>query len=548
MAKIELQKKGKEKIDWDQIEISSEVIGSLSEEAAVKYNFVPFEEGRDFLKVAVVDPENADTKRALDFYANKKDKDIKIYQVSRETFDVILEKFKNPKAEINKALERFEKENKEEEQEVLKAKKKKKSSNLNVLQEAPVAKIVEVIIRNAMEGGSSDIHVEPLEDKVRVRFRVDGVLHSSIFLPSKVGPAVVSRVKILSNLKIDEKRKPQDGRFRIKENGQSVDFRVSTFPVSNGEKVVMRILDKDEGLVSLGDLGFVGRDLNSLKEAIKDPYGIILITGPTGSGKSTTLYALLRMLNKEGVNIVTLEDPVEYVLDGVGQSQVRPEIDYTFASGLRSILRQDPDIIMVGEIRDTETAELAVHAALTGHLVLSTLHTNTSIGAIPRLIDMGIKPFLLSSALRLVAGQRLVRRICEECKTKQKEATSSIKKVIEKEIKDLPDKSLGTLDAESVKKGEFDLFYGKGCRKCSNQGMKGRISITEVLDVNKNISKMIGEESGFHDLLEAAKKDGFTSMKQDGVIKAMEGKTTIEEVQRVTEDESGEEMISAKGE
>ncbi|MFO7807329.1 MAG: GspE/PulE family protein [Candidatus Moraniibacteriota bacterium] len=546
MPNIELQKNN-ENINWDEVEIPGELSGTVSLESVNKFKFIPFKEGDDYLGVAVVDFNNAGTKNALNFYESKKGKKIKVYEVSEEIFEMLLKKFKNPKAEIDQALRVFEKENKEDKKEEIKARKTKKG-DLNVLQESPVAKIVEVIIKNAMDGGSSDIHIEPLEDKVRVRFRVDGVLHSSLFLPPKVGPAVVSRVKILSNLKIDEKRKPQDGRFRIKENGQSIDFRISTFPVSNGEKVVMRILDKDEGLVNLEKLGFVGRDLRVIKESAQEPYGIILITGPTGSGKSTTLYALLRMLNEEGVNIVTLEDPVEYVLDGVSQSQVRPEIDYTFASGLRSILRQDPDIVMVGEIRDSETAELAVHAALTGHLVLSTLHTNTSIGAIPRLIDMGIKSFLLSSSLRMVVGQRLVRRICDNCKTQKDGVASSMKKMIKKEIGDLPRESLGSLEYNASEMENFNLYQGEGCRKCSQQGMKGRLSISEVLDVNKKMSQMIGNEAGYHELLKAAREDGFTSMKQDGIIKALEGKTTIEEVQRVTEDESGEEAIAAKGE
>ncbi|MDZ7612239.1 MAG: GspE/PulE family protein [Candidatus Moranbacteria bacterium] len=547
MFEIELQKKNSVDVDWDKLEIPEEVASSISMEAVDKYQFIPFREEDDFLDIAVVDYENVNTQNALKFFANKKEKKVRAFQIDKEIFDLLIEKLNNPKVEIDKALESFEKESKEDNEALSQAKKKKKEK-MNVLQEAPVAKIVEVIIKNAIDGGSSDIHIEPLEDNVRVRFRVDGVLHSSLFLPSKIGPAVVSRIKILSNLKIDEKRKPQDGRFRIKEEGQSIDFRISTFPVSNGEKVVMRILDKDEGLTSLGDLGFVGRDLNAVKEAIKEPYGIILITGPTGSGKSTTLYAILRMLNEVGVNIVTLEDPVEYVLDGVSQSQVRPEIDYTFASGLRSILRQDPDIVMVGEIRDTETAELAVHAALTGHLVLSTLHTNTAIGAVPRLIDMGIQSFLLSSALRLVVGQRLVRRICSNCKTEKESISNPVKEMINKEIGNLPKESLGGIEYDVNSQDNYGLYYGKGCRTCSNQGMKGRVSISEVLDVNKRISQMIGDESGYHELIKAARKDGFTTMKQDGIIKALEGKTTIEEVQRVTEDDSGEEMISAKGE
>ncbi len=530
--------------EWDGINIPNNLIESIPLESAIRYRFAPYAEKEGVLEVAMVDFEDNDSKNALKFYLDKQNKKAFVYQVSEEVFEVIIEKLKNPEAEISKAVESFKKENEESSKNV-KKNLKIGDGKLNVIQEAPVTKMVEVIIKNAVEGGSSDIHIEPLEEKIRIRYRVDGVLHSSLFLPKNIGPAIVSRVKILSNLKIDEKRKPQDGRFRIEDENGFIDFRVSTFPVSQGEKVVMRILDKDDSLINLQTLGFFGRDLERITRVIKEPYGIVLITGPTGSGKSTTLYSLLRMLNKEGVNIVTLEDPVEYVLEGVSQSQVHPEIDYTFASGLRSILRQDPDVVMVGEIRDSETAELAVHAALTGHLVLSTLHTNTAIGAVSRLMDMGIKSFLLASALKITIGQRLVRRICEDCKKEKEKISEEIKSIILSNLKDVSEEVLiSYLGYNPLKEPEkIKLYEGQGCRECGDKGMKGRILISEIFDINKKISQMISDNKDEHDLLEASKKDGFTSMKQDGIMKVLKGETTIEEIQRVTDDEGDTELV-----
>lgn len=547
---IILEQEGEKKINWDELKIPNDLAISIPQESVAKYQFAPFAEEEGVLSIAMVDFNNSDSQNALRFYVNKQKKQAKVFVVPANIFALVVNKLKNPEIEISKAVESFKKENEENKQKRTAKVIKSGDGQLNVIQEAPVAKMVEVIIRNAIEGGSSDIHIEPLEEKIRIRYRVDGVLYSSLFLPKNIGPAIVSRVKILSNLKIDEKRKPQDGRFRIKDGNEFIDFRVSTFPVSQGEKVVMRILDKDDSLINLETLGFMGRDLAKIKKVIEEPYGIILITGPTGSGKSTTLYSLLKMLNKEGVNIVTLEDPVEYVLEGVSQSQVRPEIDYTFASGLRSILRQDPDVVMVGEIRDSETAELAVHAALTGHLVLSTLHTNTAIGAISRLVDMGIKSFLLSSALKITIGQRLVRRICDNCKLEKENISAEVIEIVQKELKDLPGETLiKYLGYNPLSEPEKIKFYqGKGCRECSDKGMKGRISISEIFDINKEIAQMIGDDADEYELLEAAKKDTFTTMKQDGIIKALLGETTIEEIQRVTDDESGKEVISAKGE
>jgi type II secretory ATPase GspE/PulE/Tfp pilus assembly ATPase PilB-like protein len=537
----------KEDINWDNIELKEDIIGLIPFESIKKYGFAPFRQDKKNIDLAVVDPEDVNTQNVLSFFSRKIDKKLRIFAIDEDEFKILLGKYKNPEIEIEKALKSLDESAKEEEK---KASALKKREKFSIMQEAPVSKMVEVILKNAIDGKASDIHIEPTENKVRVRYRVDGILYNSILLPKKVGPAIVSRIKILSNLKIDEKRKPQDGRFRIEDMGRLIDFRVSTFPISHGEKVVMRILDKSSGLIKLEELGMKRKDFDLVTKTIQEPYGIILVTGPTGSGKSTTLYSILKMINNEGVNIVTLEDPIEYMIEGVSQSQVRPEIDYTFASGLRSILRQDPDIIMVGEIRDTETAELAIHAALTGHLVLSTLHTNTSVGAIPRLLDMGIQPFLLASSLKMVIGQRLVRKICGECKYAREEIPEGVELMIKKELSKVSNEVLekSQIKRDDVVAGNFRIFAGKGCSKCMKTGMKGRIGIFEVLNVDNNISRIINKNINENEIEKMALKNGFTSMKQDGIIKVLHGLTTIEEVQRVTEDESEEEVIGAKGE
>ncbi|MEA2007121.1 MAG: GspE/PulE family protein [Patescibacteria group bacterium] len=537
-----------ETVNWQEVEIDNDVSSLLPIQSLEKYRFAPFEVGEEYIKVAIVDETDVNAQNALRFFAHKNKKKIQTFQIGEADFEVLIDKMRNPSVEIEKVLDDFEK-TYEDEQANLTITRKKKQATQTILKDAPVAKMVEVIIKNAIDGKASDIHIEPMDKNVRVRYRVDGILYNSITLPKKIGPAIVSRVKILSNLKIDEKRKPQDGRFRIKDLGHSIDFRVSSLPTSYGEKVVMRILDTRAGLIDLEQLGVEGRDLRILKETVKEPHGIILVTGPTGSGKSTSLYSVLRILNKEGVNIVTLEDPVEYVLEGVNQSQVKPEIEYTFSSGLRSILRQDPDIIMVGEIRDEETAELAIHAALTGHLVLSTLHTNSAVGAVARLTDMGIQPFLLSSSLKLLIGQRLVRKICPDCKEEVRDIPKQALAMIRRELHGMHPKVFERIGIKSLDElDKIRAFKGKGCSRCKGSGMKGRIAIFEMIEVNEKISKMIGDNTREEEIEKEAKEDGYTTMKQDGIIKILEGLTTIEEVQRVTEDDSVDEVIGAKGE
>lgn len=520
--------KPEKKIDWENLKISPNVISIVPYEAAKKYRFVPLEKEGLTLRVGVVDLDDIEAQNALQFLSEKNGLSIEVIKISEKNFMSALESYANPALSITKALESFSQEEKRETE--IKQGAAGETSE-EVVKDAPVAKIVEVILRNAIEGMASDIHVEPLEDVVRVRYRQDGILHNSLILPKKIGPAIVSRLKILSNLKIDERRKPQDGRFRIIEQGKQIDFRVSSLPVSMGEKVVMRVLDKERGLISLEDLGVRGRNFDIIKEAIFEPHGMILITGPTGSGKSTTLYSILQILNREGVNIVTLEDPVEYAIEGINQSQVKPEIGYTFATGLRSILRQDPDIVMVGEIRDKETAELAVHAALTGHIVLSTLHTNDSIGALPRLIDMGVEPFLLASSLRVVVAQRLVRKICQNCK-QEIQPNEVAKKTIEKALSQIPEDRKKDIKYSA----ESKIFKGKGCPKCGETGMKGRIGIFEVFQMEDEVINMLGGKVEEEELRKVVKAQGMTNMKQDGIIKVLQGLTTLEEVERVTEE------------
>ena len=405
-----------------------------------------------------------------------------------------------------------------------------KTIEKNFAEEAPIIKLLSIIVTEAVRIGASDLHFEPARKVLRVRFRADGNLYTTVLLPLEIHLPIVSRIKIMSNLKIDELRIPQDGRFRSIIDERVVDFRVSTFPTSHGEKVAIRILDSTTGLLSIQQLGMSDVATNTIKEAIKKPYGMILITGPTGSGKTTTLYAMLQLLNKDGVNLVTLEDPVEYTFEGVNQSQVLPEIGYTFAKGLRHIVRQDPDIIMVGEVRDTETAELAVHAALTGHLVLSTLHTNNAAGVIPRLIDLGVQKFLLPSSINIMIAQRLVRRLCPHCK-KEKVLSAKETQKIDDILSGLKPEDLAKYN---IKK-PYKIYESVGCEECNNRGFKGRVGIYEILLMNKEIEEIIHSNFSESKLSFAMQNQGMLTLSQDGISKVLMGLTTLEEVLEETE-------------
>ena len=392
-----------------------------------------------------------------------------------------------------------------------------------VIREAPIAKIVVTLLEFAVKSRASDIHIEPLEDKTRVRYRIDGILQEKLILPKGVHDAVVSRIKILGGMKIDERRVPQDGRFNFRADGQVVDLRVSSLPSVHGEKIVMRLLKKSANVPSLTDLGLRGLALKNVEKSMVVPHGIILITGPTGSGKTTTLYSILSRLNTQRVNIVTIEDPVEYEMPGVNQVQINPAAGLTFASGLRSFLRQDPNIIMVGEVRDEETADLAIQASLTGHLVFSTLHTNDAAGALPRLLDMKMEPYLLASSMTCVVAQRVVRKLCPDCRQEYLPAP---------EMEENMRQRLGKFYQP---KTQLKLYRGKGCAHCGETGYFGRVGIFEVLMVTEKISRLILERAVSSEIEKQAVKEGMVTIIQDGYLKALEGITTIEEVLRVAE-------------
>jgi len=447
--------------------------------------------------------------------------------ISSASFIYVVKQYKTLRKEVTTALESKAQEDAEA---LIRTKKQREIELEEITKTAPVAKIVSVIIRHAVEGRASDIHIEPLHQESRVRYRIDGILHTSLILPRSVHSAIVARIKVMAELKLDETRLPQDGRIRMTVNNKDIDLRVSILPLLDDEKVVMRILDVSQGAPTLEDLGFMGHELEVMKKNIAKTDGMFLITGPTGSGKSTTLFSILNKINQEGVNIVTLEDPVEYFIKGINQSQIKPEIGYTFASGLRSFLRQDPNIIMVGEIRDNETAELAIHASLTGHFVLSTLHTNDAMGAIPRLFDMKVEPFLLGSTLNIVVAQRLGRKICPHCKIEDKlpnDLLADIKQEISQIPADLLKKLLPKLDLKNLK-----FYRGKGCPRCGNIGYIGRVALAEVLDITDEIREIIKDENKILTIDNVKQSQLFTTIKQDGIIKVLLGLTTMEEVLR----------------
>src|SRR3989344_328624 len=474
-------------INLEGKQITMEILNILPQDLAENYQMLVFGKEGNKLQVGLVNPFNYKAVEAIEFLARKKNFRISYFIISPISFELGYKGYESIKEQVGEALDFAQAKfgpKAGEAEEVTKLDE--------IVKTAPVSKIVSVIIRHAIEGDASDIHIEPFIDKSRIRYRIDGILHTSIVLPIYVHAALVSRIKVISNLKIDETRIPQDGRIRLNIDGKDIDFRVSTIPLMGQEKVVMRVLESPDKAPTFADLGFLGNQLKLMEKDLKKPNGLYLVTGPTGSGKSTTLFSALSALNEEGVNISTLEDPVEYHIEGVNQSQVRSEVGFTFATGLRALLRQDPDIIMVGEIRDKETSELAVHAALTGHFVLSTLHTNDAIGAIPRFMDMGAEPFLLASTLNIIAAQRLVRKICPNCKVTE-DLPADVRLNIDKDLKNSPD------DAwyEGVKANkDFIVYRGKGCTQCGGSGYKGRLAITEVFNVTKKMREIIAQ--GFH--------------------------------------------------
>lgn len=515
-----------EKRDLKDKEIPFEILSYIPEESALHYTIVPIGINQGVLEVGMVNPDNIEAEDALNFISSSNHIPYKKFLISEEDFQKVLASYKGLSGEVTKALTDLESELSSEDVELQPSHGGEGASkDVNIIEDAPVTKIVATVLRYALDGNASDVHIEPMRDQIRVRYRIDGILNTSITLPSKVHQAVVARIKILCDMKLDEKRKPQDGRFSARIEGRKIDFRVSTFPSYYGEKIVMRILDQEKGVKPLGEMGISPRNLEMIRKAIHRPYGLILITGPTGSGKSTTLYSMLNEIDRDQANVLSLEDPVEYNIEGVSQSQVRPEIGYTFATGLRTTLRQDPDIIMVGEIRDKETAQLAIQAALTGHLVLSTLHTNTALGAIPRLVDMGIDPFLIAPTLVLAMAQRLVAQICPGT-GKPIPVDGSIGIMIEREFQDLTPEFLATLPKSN------EVLGVQPTEECP-KGVRGRLAVMEVYEMSKELEKMILTDPTETSLWPIVREQGMLTMKEDAIIKAYEKKIPFEEINKL---------------
>ena len=513
--------------------IPYEVLRAIPEESADHYRLAPLAIKDGVLEVGMVDPEDIHAIDALNFISRSSGMPYKVFRITVGDLDRILAMYKGLRGEVDRAVSDLAteragnpapKEETEEDTTPLDleeiVRKSTGGSGENIQEDAPAIKIVSTILRYAIDGRASDIHVEPMPSGVRVRYRVDGELHTSVVLPIATHRAVVARIKVLASIRLDERRKPQDGRFSATIDDRQIDFRVSTFPAYNGEKVVIRILDRDQGFIPLDQIGLTPRNLDIVRRAIARPNGLILISGPTGSGKSTTLYSILSEFDREHRNVLSLEDPIEYFIDGVSQSQVHPEIGYTFANGLRTTLRQDPDIIMVGEIRDGETAKLAIQAALTGHLVLSTIHTNDAIGTIPRLIDMGVEPYLIPPVLIASVAQRLVRRFCEGAE-QPVDLTPSVRAGIEQQLASLPAQH------------RFDIpqqVYEAVRTPTCPTGMRGRMAVFEVLEMSNDLERIVLENPVESKLWATTRAGGMYTMREDAIMKAFNKQIPFSEV------------------
>lgn len=510
--------------------VDRKILETIPKDVAENYNVVAFAKEGDVLKVAVLDPSDFKVREAVDFIARRKNLKVELFTAPTTALKNVLAQYGGLSVEVEEAVGAAESRFAPAEE----GKKPLGELDLEkVSQEAPISKLVSSMLKYAVDNQASDIHIEPFSEKTRVRYRVDGILRETALLPGHLHSSIISRIKVMANLKLDETRLPQDGRIRIMAANRKIDLRVSIFPLLDKEKAVMRILDPARRIFDLKDLGFWGFGLEVLKRSLARPHGLVLITGPTGCGKTTTIFAAMKILNQPAVNVVTLEDPIEYFMSGTNQSQVRPNIGYTFASGLRSVVRQDPDIIMVGEIRDTETAELATHAALTGHVVLSTLHTNDAFGAVPRLIDMGIEPFLIACSLNIVVAQRLIRKICPYC-AEQVEPSLQIEKAIEQSLKGVEGVDLNYY--RDKKTGRFKFYRSKGCSRCDNEGYKGRVAIFEALEITNQMKEIIASGCKIEEVKKEFARQKMTEMIQDGYIKVLRGETTIEEVLRAAKE------------
>lgn len=509
--------------------ISQDILSLLPSDIAERFMAVPLAEVQNRLAVAMIDANNV---QAVDYLSNRIQRPLKVFMASEESVRHVLDQYKTDLSTVNMAAQASQEEMRSETSDIK-----------TIVQDSPISRALSTILEYAVKSHASDVHIEPLEKALKIRCRVDGVLREIMQLPKSIEPALVSRIKILSNLKIDEHRIPQDGQFAVSVAGKEVDLRIAISPVVWGEQVVIRLLDKTGNSFDLEDMGYAGRALRAIRKGIKRPNGMILTSGPTGSGKSTSLYALIKEIKDDTVNIVTLEDPVEYKIDGVNQIQVNAEVGLTFASGLRSILRQDPDIVMVGEIRDGETANLAVQAALTGHLVFSTLHTNSASGVLPRLLDMGIEPFLIASTVNTIIGQRLVRRVAKRRDLYQSSPleTQTIRSTVghllpqTKEQVAAFSQDLGYDSLPLANQSSFILAKGRDAPQTPH-GYSGRAGLYEVMDVTEEIQNLIVRRATTAEIQKAAIQQGMITMRQDGYLKALNGITTLEEVNRVAAD------------
>jgi type IV pilus assembly protein PilB len=510
--------------------VSQQVLDLLPEEIAERFMAVPLAEVQNRLAVAMVDASNV---QAVDYLSSRIDRPLKVFMASEAGVRHVLDQYRTDLSSVDAAAEASQEE----------AEKEEANSIKTIVQDSPISRALSTILEYAVKSRASDIHIEPLEASLKIRCRVDGVLREIMQLPKAIEPALVSRIKILSNLKIDEHRVPQDGQFAVKVANKEVDLRIAISPVVWGEQVVIRLLDKSGNTFNIEEMGYAGRALRAIQRGIKRPNGMILTSGPTGSGKSTSMYALIQEIKDDSVNIVTLEDPVEYKIDGVNQIQVNGDVGLTFATGLRSILRQDPNIIMVGEVRDDETANLAVQAALTGHLVLSTLHTNSAAGVLPRLLDMNIEPFLIASTVNTIIGQRLVRRVAEKRDVYQsnpietQNIMATVGHLLPKTQADIAQvaQDLGYKDLPLAGQNAYTLVKGKDT-PATPRGYSGRAGLYEVMDVTESIQNLIVRRATTSEIQRQAVAEGMITMRQDGYLKALQGITTLEEVNRVTAD------------
>ncbi len=519
-------------VDLQKETIAPDILQLIPEPIARKYKIIAFEKTGTELKIAMINPEDIQT---VDFIRKKTGLKIVTCITSEEGMEAVLRQYgKSLKAEFGDIIDKNS-------SEMISQTEEPEDDLEEIAQGLPIIRIVDTLIKHAILQGASDIHIEPDEKEVRVRYRIDGILREAMILPIQVKSGIIARLKVLSNLKLDEHRIPQDGRFKLEKDGTKMSFRVSILPIFDGEKVVMRLLDESSKGLTLEAMGLAGKALESIHQEIRKPNGMILVTGPTGSGKTTTLYTIMDILNTPDVNISTVEDPVEYRMPKINQTQTQPKVGLTFAAGLRALLRQDPDIIMVGEIRDNETMEMAIQAAMTGHLVLSTLHTNSAAGTLPRLLDMGAEPFLVASTANVIIAQRLVRKVCPDCRVEYKLAEKELSAL--KKNYDMPKileaiKKSGILGSKLKLKDKWEdmkLYKAKGCEQCSD-GYRGRNGIFEVLEVDEEIRQMISQKSSANDLENKAREKGMLTMVEDGFAKCIQGLTTVEEILRVTKE------------